>query len=231
MEATQAADGKDSIARKGGYGLGHGIGTGKLPSQMVVPTQLRAADRAGVGLGMEAPVCGISILRRTRRTHRENLHRGLGPVIGDGLDDGKARAAVCAVDERVSCSTVLGVHEFFQAVSTEGNIRWDPGVGPLSRDTGKNSETTLREVGGKWPFFNGINSGERWSLPLQQVSEGFDPLYRAGCPDYNSGTGVTDSAGDFQTGCEGIHKGAKADSLDNAPDQQFNPFDLTLFYA
>ena len=66
---------------------------------------------------------------------------------------------------------------------------------------------------------------------MQQVSEGCDPLFRANGPDNNSGTGVTDSAGDVQTGSEGIHKGAKADSLDNAPDQQFNPFAVMLSCA
>ena len=66
---------------------------------------------------------------------------------------------------------------------------------------------------------------------MQKVLEGFEQILTGGRSDQNSGTGVTDSAGDCETCGNVVHKGAKADSLDNAPDQQFNPFAIKLFYA
>ena len=66
---------------------------------------------------------------------------------------------------------------------------------------------------------------------MQLVFEGVELLLSGGRSDENSGTGVADSAGDLETSREVVHKGAKADSLDNALDQQFNPFAVMLFCA
>jgi hypothetical protein len=118
-----------------------------------------------------------------------------------------------------------------QTVIAEGNIRRNPGVGALPCDTGEYAEAAFRQIGCKWSFVNGKNSGEWWGISLQLVFEGFELLLSGDRSDENSGTGVTDSAGDLETSREVVHKGAKADSLDNALDQQFNPFAVMLFCA
>ena len=64
----------------------------------------RAADGAGVGLGVVAAVAGIVVLGLAGGAHREAGHRRARPVVRDAADDREARAAVGAVGERVADS-------------------------------------------------------------------------------------------------------------------------------
>jgi len=59
--------------------------------------------------------------------HLERRHRRLGPVVGNVLDDGKARTAVGAVDERVTIATVAGIEKLAQAIIADGDI-WRDGL-------------------------------------------------------------------------------------------------------
>ena len=86
-----------------------------------------SAGRAGVGLGVKAPVARIVVLRLASRAQAEGAHGGLGAVIRDVLDDGVARAAVGAVGEGVTVAPVSGIGEFAQAIRTSGHIRGNQG--------------------------------------------------------------------------------------------------------
>ena len=75
---------------------------------------------------------GSSILAVAGRTHREGGHGGLGAVIGDILDDGKARAAIGAVDKGVAIAPVLMVEELVETIIAESDIRRDQGKALLA---------------------------------------------------------------------------------------------------
>ena len=67
---------------------------------------LRTTDGTGVRLCMKAPVGWIFIFLGTVGTQRKIGHRGVFAIIGNGFNNGKARAAMSAVGERVVIATV-----------------------------------------------------------------------------------------------------------------------------
>ena len=85
----------------------------------------RAADEAGVGLGVEAAVARVAVLLGALGAHREVAHRGHRPVVGDVADDGEARAAVRAVDERVAVAAVAGSRSSASALGARGDVGRD----------------------------------------------------------------------------------------------------------
>ncbi|CCJ88351.1 hypothetical protein BN132_279 [Cronobacter turicensis 564] len=124
MKPADAFDGDDQACVK--------RGDGGLKRRLFVcralaahPAQLRAARRAGHGLRVKAPVGRIAVLRVARRAERKARHRGVGPVVGHGVDNGEARAAVGAVDKRVAPAGVCGIVEFAQALRAGGGVRGD----------------------------------------------------------------------------------------------------------
>lgn len=96
---------------------------------------------------------------------------------------------------------------------------------------GQNLKSFLGKILGSGVLLNGKNSGQRGRLSYKKVLEGGEPLSISCSSNKNSGTGVTYSAGDFETCCQVVDKGAKSDALDDAVDQQFDPFVLMLFYV
>ncbi len=87
--------------------------------------KLRAADRAGVGLGVEAAVQRVFVFPLAVGAHLEDAHGGQRPVVGDVLDDGEARAAVGAVGEGIAVAAVALGENFLQAGAAGGDIRRD----------------------------------------------------------------------------------------------------------
>ena len=96
---------------------------GDAVSVRVQIEDLRPADRAAVRLRVVAAVFDVVVFPVAVRAHGEGAHGGLRPVVGDVLDDGKARAAVGAVDEGVAIAPVPGVQQLPQAVVTDADIR------------------------------------------------------------------------------------------------------------
>ena len=88
----------------------------------VHPADVRAAIPAGVGLRMEAAVERIGVFVGATRAHGEILHGRCGTVVGQRPDDGETRAAVRAVDERITVAAVCGVEQLVQAVVAGGQI-------------------------------------------------------------------------------------------------------------
>ena len=82
----------------------------------VHPTDVRAAIPAGVGLRMEAAVERIGVFVGATRAHGEILHGRCGTVVGQRPDDGETRAAVRAVDERITVAAVCGIEQLVQAI-------------------------------------------------------------------------------------------------------------------
>jgi len=83
---------------------------------------------AGVGLGMKAPVRRVLILLPTRRAKRERRHRGIRPVVRHLANNGKTRAAVGAVNKRITVAAVIRVKQLLTARLAGGGIRHDVGI-------------------------------------------------------------------------------------------------------
>ena len=81
------------------------LGAAARPSRSS-SAQRRPARRAGVRLGVEAPVGRVLVLGPAGRAHLEAGHRRQRPVVRDAAHDREARAAVRAVDERVAVAAV-----------------------------------------------------------------------------------------------------------------------------
>jgi hypothetical protein len=83
----------------------------------------RAALRAGIGMGMKAPVGGILILRAAAVAHPELGHGGVLAVVGNVPEDGETRSAVGAADEWIQVTPVVRLEQLPLAVRTDGDIR------------------------------------------------------------------------------------------------------------
>jgi hypothetical protein len=113
---------------------------------------LRSTVRAGIGLGVEAPVRGILIFIPTPGAHGEGCHRGLRPVIGKVLDDGKARAAMRAIDKRIAVTTIGRVEQLTPAFLTESQVRRDRGADTVPRIALYNLKPRLLKTSGSDSF-------------------------------------------------------------------------------
>ena len=99
--AAESLDRHDRPAAQQSAGLDAGAAS-PVRSAIARPVQRerRPAVGAGHGLGVEAPVARVGVLRRAGRAQREAGHGGRRPVVRQAGDDGEARAAVGAADER-----------------------------------------------------------------------------------------------------------------------------------
>src|SRR6218665_1946905 len=68
--------------------------------------ELWTTGGAGIWLCMEATIARVFILAQAMGAHREARHGGLGAIIGQCADQGKARAAVGAIDERIAITPI-----------------------------------------------------------------------------------------------------------------------------
>ena len=116
-------------------GVNARIAQGRLPIEF---TLLRyepepwTAVRAGIGLGMEAPIRRIPVLRRAGRAEREDRHAGVGAVIRDGADDAEPGSAMGAVGEGVTVAAVGRIEYLVQTIQAGCHVRRDersPGIG------------------------------------------------------------------------------------------------------
>ena len=103
----------------------------------------RAARRAGVRLGVEAPVAGIVVLAPAGGAHREAGHGRGGPVVRHAAHDREARPAVRAVDERVAEAAVGGIAQLGEAVVAGRRVGRDERVGLAARDALDDAEVAL----------------------------------------------------------------------------------------
>ena len=67
-----------------------------------------AANRASVGLRVEAAIGGVVVFGLAGRTHLEARHRGLRPVVGNPAGNGEAWAAVGAVEKGIAVAAIGG---------------------------------------------------------------------------------------------------------------------------
>ena len=131
MEAAKALHRNDAAVeqqldrfRENGIGGFAGIAPLRLllALRKVHPADVRAAIPAGIGLRMEAAIERVGVFGGATRAHGEILHGRCRAIIGQRPDDGEARTAVRAVDERIAAATVFGVEQLVKAIVAGGQI-------------------------------------------------------------------------------------------------------------
>ncbi|OPZ61005.1 MAG: hypothetical protein BWY87_00100 [Deltaproteobacteria bacterium ADurb.Bin510] len=133
VKAADALDGQDTAGHELHHGQRQGVVIVERHAAQVAQLKPGAADRAGVGLGVEAPVGRVGVFAGAVVAELETSHRGARAVVGQVGHDRQARAAVGAVDEGVAVAPVLGIEEFAQAVGAGGRVGRQVG-GPGAAD-------------------------------------------------------------------------------------------------
>ena len=71
---------------------------------------------------MESAIRWVGVFALAVGAEWKTRHGCLRSIVGDVFDDGEARAAVGAVDERIMIAAVSWGEEFTQAVWADGNV-------------------------------------------------------------------------------------------------------------
>ena len=114
VKAAQSLDGQYLACQQHLAGQAHG---GIAGSSCIVPCvagcpfepDVRAADRAGVGLGMEPAVERVIVLALAIGAHGKGLHCRQRAVVRNVPDDGKARATIGAIGEGIAIAPVIWI--------------------------------------------------------------------------------------------------------------------------
>ena len=125
VKPAEPLDGRDATcAQSGGESRnwfrgvnGLAIGTDQL--------QAGPAGRARCGLRVEAAIGRIAVLTMTILAHGEVGHCGIGTVVGRAANDRQSRAAVGAVQERISVPPISGITHLANTIGTGRRIRRD----------------------------------------------------------------------------------------------------------
>ena len=175
-----------------------------------------SADRAGVGLGVKAPVERVVVLGLAGRAHPERGHGGQGAVIRNIGDDGKPGSAVGTVDERIAVTPVGRIEELPPAVVADGDVRGDedvPLLGPAFPDL-----EPVRPGGRDRPGLHILDPRDRRRL---RDETGREPLHRVRSPfhfDDDARGGVADPSAEAQSDGEAVDEGPEAHALDDSLD-------------
>ncbi|MNZ45416.1 hypothetical protein D3C78_630700 [compost metagenome] len=116
---------------------------------------------------MEAAVSGIPVLFIARGAKREIRHRRCRTIVGHGANNGKARAAVGAVDKRIAIAALTRVAHFRETRRASGGIRHDLSCHRPSR-AAPDSKFRRRARPMKWLRLHFINACQRRAL-LQEL--------------------------------------------------------------
>jgi hypothetical protein len=230
VEAAEAFHGDDFALADGFCGGGQGFAAVRGFPRLVrrslsfpVPQrEVRAADGAGVGLGVEAAIERVVILSLALRAHDEALHRGVGAVVGQRFDDAEARAAIGAVGERVAVAPVVRVEDFGQAIGAGRNVREHEsgfGAAGFARANFKSGITDRVEPGS----FEALDGTARGLLRFESEEECLERGVGAFDLNEDALSGVVDPAGKPGTGGEPVNEGAETHALDCAADRELQP--------
>ena len=194
----------------------------QLVAEAVEQPYPRAADRAGVRLGVEAAVRGVVVLPPALGAHREAGHRGGGAVVGDLPRYGEAWAAVGAVGERVTVAAVLGIKDLSEAILAGGDVRGDEGPAPHALPALLDPEVPpaqRRELTPGHRLHHGHWRGVFFD-PAHEEVQAFDVALDLDV--YAFGV-VADQPGEAVPARQGVDEGPEAHALHDAPDGDLAP--------
>ena len=213
--AAEAFDGDDVPGPQPGHGLMQRVDRVDLALGRL-GAQRWAAGWAGIRLGVEAPVLGVTVFAFAFGTHHEGGHAGARTVVGQCADDGKTRPAVGAVGKRVVPAPVARIAQFGQAGSAGGGVGAQLGahaVGSAALD----AETfALGQAAGG--ALDAVDAGQRRCLALQRVHEIVDVSRRAGDDDEHAAAVIAYRPKQAALAGQAVDGGPKADALHNAGD-------------
>jgi hypothetical protein len=115
--AAHTLDGQHGMLAQGIHGGAQGV---FIVMDKFLPrygeAQSRSTGGAGQGFGMEAAVGGIAVFRRAVRAQGKARQGRVGPVVGQGADQGVTRTALGTVGEGVAVATLSGILNLRDAV-------------------------------------------------------------------------------------------------------------------
>jgi hypothetical protein len=80
---------------------------------------------------METPIRRVLIFPSAHTTHRKDAHGGLWAIVGNILDDSITRAAMSAVDEWVSKTSIFWISHLTEAITTNCDVWGDKHILPV----------------------------------------------------------------------------------------------------
>jgi hypothetical protein len=95
------------------------------PALCVPKLKVRAIHRTGIGLAMKAPVQGGVVLGSAALAHDKMVHRSVGAIIRQRLDDAEAGAAIGAVDKGIAMTPIVRLEDLAQTTPAGRDIRKD----------------------------------------------------------------------------------------------------------
>ncbi len=173
-----------------------------------------------VGSAWKRRSAGSRYSPRAVLAHREFLHRGVGPIVGERLDDGETRTAIGAVGKGIAKAAIVRVENFAQTILA-------------GREVGQN-ERGLPALVGAFPDLevvvtDGIEMGRLATLddgagrllrfqPAREIRKCFR---RAFDFDEDALRRVHDPALESEFSRQPIDKGTETDALDRAAHDHF----------
>src|SRR5581483_5894752 len=137
----------------------------------IVPEfQLWAASRTSIGLGVKSAIGRVLVFGLTSSTHKEPAHRGIRPVVRQGIDDAEARSAAGAVGERIEVPSVLRIENLSPAFGTRRDVRHYDGSGIPARVAFANRKVSIA-FGVEPNRFETLDEASWRLVPLEPVSE------------------------------------------------------------
>ena len=221
---VDAAGPLDRHRLAGGEGL-LGQGDGVAGQFAPLRVQIKGAGPAGgaaVGLGVIAPAADVGVFGGTVTAHGKAGHRGVGTVVGQGFQDGKARPAVGAVDEGVAVPPAGRVGHFPQAGGAGGKVGGSQG-GRAPGGTGQDGERCLPPAGGQGLHLHLFHYREGRRLGAQGLQKRLQRVGRAFQLQLDPGGGVAGPAAQAQPGREPVEERPEPHPLHDAADQDADP--------
>ncbi len=192
-----------------------------------VERKSRTAIGTGERFGMEAPIERVLVFAPAARTEREARHRGVRPIVGQGLDDRVARSALRAIREGIAIAACGRILQFLGAKRATERIRRQMHVCGLAVRARENPEIARA-------FDRGRRRGreprprERRRLADQRGLVAAEVRRRPFDVNDDLARAVAHPARELQRTREPIDEGPKADALhlpadDEAPRARLEP--------
>ena len=219
VKTTEALDGDHFAQLQAAQGFGHRVAGQGRHAVGLVEAQLRPAFRAGIRLGMEAPVARVAVFGIAAGALGKGRHAGARPVVGQAAGDGVARAAVGAVDEGVAPAPVLRVEKFGQARRTHAHVRPDGG-GDNPLHARQDLEAPARVVGRNHFRLDGIHSCQGRRLAGEALGESIEDRLTALDLDLYPAPVIAHPAHQPEAVGETVDEGPEAHALHHAAHTQ-----------